>query len=50
MAGTSRDLAPVGAREESALNFFNGGFDGPGASELEVEGNGCDREDGDGGG
>lgn len=26
----------------SALNFFNGGFDGPGTMELEVEGNGCE--------
>lgn len=46
MASTSRDLAFVGAREESALNFFEGGFDGPSAIELEVEGCGCEWEDG----
>lgn len=44
MASTSRDLALVGAREESTLNFFNGGFDGPGTTESEVEGNGCEWE------
>lgn len=48
MASTSRDLALVGAREEFALNFFNGGFDGPGKMELEVEGNGCEWEIGGG--
>ena len=47
VASTSRDFAPVGAREESALNFFEGGFDGPGASKW--EGNGCEWGWGDGG-
>lgn len=46
MASTSRDLAPVGAREESALNFFEGGFDGPSRREFEVEGSGCELEEG----
>lgn len=49
VASTSRGLALVGAREESALNFFDGCFDGPGVMPLEVEGNGWEWGGGGGG-
>jgi hypothetical protein len=41
--GTSRGLALVGARDESALNLLAGCLEGPA---TELEGIGCERDEG----